>query len=323
MLTECLRGLSRGVVEVELLGTDQTHHGVEDTELTSRQGTDHHATRGQAHRAQVQETDLAHDVAQTLEHTAVAARALLVDLGQQGVRRVRDDRSHHARNHTRLQRDDDVLVRGQSLRRRAPRFVDHLRSLALDRELRHRVRDLLAQDRDEPAVESTDQPRLGLHLLRARKHARGVVRLGHQTDTARLVRAQENVRNKLRNGGRRQVDLVAVLPRRLLAQLTTELDLEVLNTAELEPALHKVTLRRRPQTRQQTTSALGRDHAPRTADQTITVRLRVQLDPGLHNVHRHNTTVRDRAAQTTRNRRLQEVLLPERTLSHELLTHFA
>lgn len=52
-----------GVVEVEFGGSKSTHDRVENTELSSRQGTNHDATRGQTNGAQLPETNLTGNVA--------------------------------------------------------------------------------------------------------------------------------------------------------------------------------------------------------------------------------------------------------------------
>jgi len=88
---------------MELLRADSSHHNVEDTELPSSQGTDHDPTRAEAHRAQVDETGLSSDVAEARQGAAGATCARFVDLGEQGIRRVRDGRRSYASNHTREQ----------------------------------------------------------------------------------------------------------------------------------------------------------------------------------------------------------------------------
>jgi len=61
------RLVARGV-EVELLGADEAHDNVEDTELASGERADHDATREEALRAQLDEACLSGDVAEALHH---------------------------------------------------------------------------------------------------------------------------------------------------------------------------------------------------------------------------------------------------------------
>ena len=72
--------LVSGVVEVELLRAGQVHHNIEQQELTGSQGADHHASRGKAHGAQLDESDLRGDSAQSLHNGSGAASASLVHL---------------------------------------------------------------------------------------------------------------------------------------------------------------------------------------------------------------------------------------------------
>lgn len=51
-------------VEVELLGTEGVHDRIEDTELTSGQGTDHDATRSKTGSSKLEEAHFASDVGQ-------------------------------------------------------------------------------------------------------------------------------------------------------------------------------------------------------------------------------------------------------------------
>merc|ERR1712037_353479 len=60
------------LVEGELLRAQGPHHGVEDTELQRRQGTDHDATGPQALRAQLHDARLLGDVHHALRDRAVA-----------------------------------------------------------------------------------------------------------------------------------------------------------------------------------------------------------------------------------------------------------
>ena len=74
-----------GVVEVELGGAEHAHDGVEDTELTGSEGTDHDATGAEASHAELGEPELLGDVYQAGNGATIATGALLVDLGQEGI----------------------------------------------------------------------------------------------------------------------------------------------------------------------------------------------------------------------------------------------
>lgn len=75
------------------------HHGNTATLRYGWPRTDHDATGSQAHGRQLDEARLLGDVDQALRGGATAARARLVDLGQQRVGGVGDDGRSHTRNH--------------------------------------------------------------------------------------------------------------------------------------------------------------------------------------------------------------------------------
>mmetsp|Transcript_29709 Transcript_29709/g.73614 ORF Transcript_29709/g.73614 Transcript_29709/m.73614 type:complete len:401 (-) Transcript_29709:278-1480(-) len=274
-----------GVVEVELGGADGVEDDVEDAELPGGERADHHAARAQPLRAQLHHARLGGDVDQAGHHAALAARARLVHLGQQGVRRVRDDGGAHARHDTRRERHRDVLTLGHLRGGLAEGLVDLLRRHALHRELGHGVRHLLEQDGPEAAVERRHHALLRRHLAHGAEHAVGVRRVGHQADAGGLERAQEHVRDGLGDGGGAQVDGVAVVPRLLLRQVLGRLHLEELHASELEPALHEVPEGGGAQPREQRACALLRDGLLEPADHAGVLG-RVQLHARLHHVHR-------------------------------------
>lgn len=90
-------------MEVELGGSGSAHDGVEDTELSGGKGTNHDATCGQTHSAQVVETSLGSDSSKTGEGAAFTTGALLVDLGEECVGGVRDNGSNNTGNNTGLE----------------------------------------------------------------------------------------------------------------------------------------------------------------------------------------------------------------------------
>ena len=98
---------------------------------------------------------------------------------------------------------------------------------------------------------------------------------------------------------RGQVNRIAVVPGLLLADALRDVDLEEFDAAELEPALDEVALGRRAEARQEAVHALGLDDLAEASNKTLVVDVRLQLDLRLDDVHRHQTTVRDRAADAT------------------------
>ena len=222
-------------VEVELLGTSQVHDQVEQQELTSGQGANHHASGAQAHSAELDKANLGGDAAQTGHDRTSATSAGLVDLGQQSVGRVGDDGSAHTGNHTGGKGHTELGATGEVSLGLAHRGSDAVSSLALHGELSHGIGDLLHQDGTEARVEASEDALLGHESASAADQARGEGGLGHQTDTGGLQRAQEDISDELSHGGRCQVDGGLVVPGLLVTQVLGELDLEELNTTELEP----------------------------------------------------------------------------------------
>eukprot|EP00962_Isochrysis_galbana_P050909 scaffold22268_cov123-Isochrysis_galbana.AAC.2 len=225
------------VVEVELLGADHGHHDVEDAELAGGEGADHDAAREQTLRAQLHDARLGGDVAQARHHGSSASGARLVDFGEERVGWVRDDGGHDTGHDARREGDAHVAALGHGLGVGAQHAVDLLGRRALHRKLGHCVRDLLEQDGDEARVEGADETVLPHELGGAGGHARCVVRVGDQPDAARLVRAQEDIGDELGHRRRGKVDFLAVVPGRLVADRLGDVDLEVLDATELEPAL--------------------------------------------------------------------------------------
>lgn len=227
-------GAGRGV-EVELLGTGDVHDDVEEQELTSSEGTDHHATGTEAHSAQLHKANLGGNAAQTGGNGTLATGAGLVHLGEQGVSRVGDHRRAHTSNHTRQQGGAELNATGEIGLGLAHGGSDAVSSLALHGELGHGVGNLLHQDRTETRVEALDEALLGEELASTGDQAVGEGGLGHQADTGGLKGAQEDISDELSHGGRRQVDSSLVVPGLLITKVLGELYLEKLNTTELEP----------------------------------------------------------------------------------------
>merc|ERR1712176_1528103 len=96
--------LSCGCVEVELLGTQTTHHRVEDTELERCESPNHHASCPKTLGAELDHTRLFRDVEHAAWDRAITTSTSLVHLGQKCVSWVRNDRRHHPSDNTRAER---------------------------------------------------------------------------------------------------------------------------------------------------------------------------------------------------------------------------
>mmetsp|Transcript_3543 Transcript_3543/g.12073 ORF Transcript_3543/g.12073 Transcript_3543/m.12073 type:complete len:209 (+) Transcript_3543:114-740(+) len=188
------------VVEVKLRRADRVHDDVEDAKLPRGERADHDAPRREPLRAELHESRLRRDVGETREHPAAAARASFVDLRQERVRGVGDDRRGDARDDAGRERHGDVLAAAHLLRGLSERIVNFLRRRALHGELGHGVRHLLREDGPEPGVERADHALFLDHLRHAPEHAVRVRGVRHEPDARRLERAEEDVRDELRGG---------------------------------------------------------------------------------------------------------------------------
>ena len=227
-------------MEVEFAGAKGTHDGVEDTELSGGEGTDHDATGEKPDSAKVDEASLAGNSHETGHHGALSTGSLLVDLGEEGVGGVGDDGGGNTGNDTGGEGDTDVGSRGKLSRGLAHGTVDGIGGFALDGELGHGVGNLLAEDGDKAGVEAANTLSLE-HLDGAVGEAVAELGVGNGTDTDGLKGAEEDIGDGLGAGGGSEVDGGLVVPGGLFAHLLDGLNLEVLNTAELEPALDEVT----------------------------------------------------------------------------------
>jgi len=229
-----------GVVEVELARAKGVHDGVEDTELSGGEGTDHDATGEKTDSAKVDEASLAGNSHEAGHHGSLSSGSLLVDLGEEGVGGVGNDGGGNTGNDTGGERDTNIGSRGELSGGLAHGSVDGIGGGALDGELGHGVGDLLAEDGDEAGVEAANA--LGLeHLDEAIGEAVAELGIGHGADADGLEGAEEEIGDELGTGGGSEVDGGLVVPGGLLAHLLDGLDLEELDTAELEPALDEVT----------------------------------------------------------------------------------
>mmetsp|Transcript_7469 Transcript_7469/g.8480 ORF Transcript_7469/g.8480 Transcript_7469/m.8480 type:complete len:323 (+) Transcript_7469:246-1214(+) len=288
------------VVEVELLGASGSHDRVENSELSGRQGTDHHASSAQASEAQLPEPHLLGEVDQSAGNATGATSGLrLVDERQQCVGGVRNDRrgdtSDHARpkGHAHLQR---FARRGGGC---ADSMVDLFRGRALHGELRHCVRHLLEEDGAEARIEALDETILSSNLGRSSEQATRELGVGNQANSCCLQGAQEHISDGLGHGGSGQVNARAVLPGRFIAHRIDHVDLEELHTTELEPALDEITRRGRAQTSRESANSIGLDHLTEAFDHPSVVLDRIKLDVGFHNIHRAQRRVSNTTADAT------------------------
>jgi hypothetical protein len=232
--------LLRGVVEVELLGTNHTHDSIEDTELTGSEGTDHDATGSETLSAELEDTDLLGDVNKARDGRSITTSTLLVDLGQESISGVRDDGGGNTSNNTRAQGDGDVLTLGALIRRSTEGTIDGLSSGTLNGELSHGVGNLLEEDGTETSVEAQDTIS-GEHARSTSTETLGEGRVSNGADTNGLERAEEEISDELSHGRGSKIDGGAVVPSLLLTHALGKVNLEELNTTKLEPTLDEVS----------------------------------------------------------------------------------
>lgn len=304
------------VVEVELLGTNGAHDDIEDTELSGGKGTDHDPSGDESNSAESVHTFLSSDVLDAAEHTTVTTGSSFVDLGEEGIGGVRDGGGDDTSNNTGLEGDDNVLSSSELVGSLTLGLVDHLSGFTLNGELSHGVGNLLEEDGDESRVESVDETVLGHDSLGTSTHTVGEVGLRDKSDSAGFVGAKEDISDALSHGGRGKVDLVSVFPGGFISVLGAEHGLEVLDSTELEPSLDEVSLHGGSETSEESTGTLvGNDVS--TAGKETGVGLGVKLDSGLDDIDGGDTTVSERAADTTGKSALEEVLSSEGSLTHE------
>eukprot|EP00325_Prymnesiales_sp_UTEX-LB-985_P014476 CAMPEP_0174754278 /NCGR_PEP_ID=MMETSP1094-20130205/105651_1 /TAXON_ID=156173 /ORGANISM="Chrysochromulina brevifilum, Strain UTEX LB 985" /LENGTH=318 /DNA_ID=CAMNT_0015960141 /DNA_START=814 /DNA_END=1771 /DNA_ORIENTATION=+ len=279
-----------GVVVMELLDAEGGQHGVEDAELAGGDRANHDATGEEALRAQFDETHLRCDTAHAHEHGALAASTALVHLGEERVRRVRDDGGDNAGNDTAGERNAELSASGDLL---CPYdIVDAFLCRVLHHKLSDGVWDLLEEDGDEAGVETSDQPLLG-HDSRGCAWQRELrhVGVGDLLDACRLKRAEEDVGDELSACGGNGVEHEAVVPRALVAVRLGEVHLEELETAELEPPLHKVTEGSRRHAGGKRHGTLGLDDVGEGAAHAHRTQRRVELHARLDDVDRARRAV--------------------------------
>jgi len=298
-----------GIMEVELLGSGQVHHDVEQSELTGGERTDHHASGAQASEAQLLEANLLGEVDQTAGNGASSSGSLgLVDHRQQSVGGVRHDGSHHTCDDTRAQRDGDLGVAGGGLHVVASDRVDLLSSRALHSELRHGVGHLLEKDGAKARVEALKNAVLFNNLGECIEQSRGKLGVGHQADAGGFQGAEEDISDELSHGRSAQIDGSSVLPSLLLSNTLSDVDLEELNTTKLEPSLNKITHGSRSEAGGQSGSSLFCDDLAESADHTLVVLDGVQLHSCLHDIDWAERAVSDSAADSSGQGALEVVI---------------
>lgn len=144
----------------------------------------------------------------------------------------------------------------------------------------YRENILLEEKGTETTVEGAEALLLS-DLGEATNEAIGEGRLGNETDTGGLERAEGEISEELGGGGGGEVDGGAVVGSGLVAEEANGLLLEELVTTELQGTLEEVTGEGRAGTGEESASALVLDDLLEAADEAAVVGLGVELDAGL------------------------------------------
>ena len=256
-----------GVLEVELGGSQGSHNGIVDTELSCCQCTDHDATSGETNGTELDETNFTGDISKTLHQRTVSTGSGLVDLGEKGIGGVGDNGGGNSGNDTTRQGDSKSSGLGNLSRGFSHGLVNAVGSGTLDQEFGAGVRNLLAQNRKETAVESSNT--LGFeHLNESGCETVGEFGIGDLANTDRLERAEEDIGDEFGAGGGDNVDSGLVFVGLFVSESLGGLNLEELNSSEFEPSLDEVTKGGGPKTGGQGSGSLFGDNRSHTADQT-------------------------------------------------------
>mmetsp|Transcript_88572 Transcript_88572/g.271124 ORF Transcript_88572/g.271124 Transcript_88572/m.271124 type:complete len:342 (+) Transcript_88572:142-1167(+) len=305
-----------GVVEVEARSAHRHHACVHHCELPRRDEANVNPSRKKTLRAQLDEAGLSGDAAQTHHHRTLASSALLVHLGQQAVRRLRNRGCRHSCNNTRTKRYRKNTGFAHVRRAFAQSVINLLRHLLLDRKLGHRVRDLLEQHGAESGIEPVDHSHLTNQFLSSGEHAIRVGWIGYGANPTCLVRTQENVCDKLSHCGTAQSNHVTLLISIAFAAAhLREFGLADLNASKLEPTLHEVSLECGHNSREQGCTALFRGNLAHGSQKTRVPR-GLELHARLDDVNRGSTAVGDATAHSATESRLQVVHAIEGALAH-------
>jgi len=151
---------------------------------------------------------------------------------------------------------------------------------------------LLEQDGTEARVESTEtlSP---CDLGETTDQTVSKCWLGDESDTGSLERTEGNIGEELGGSSGSKVDGGSVVRSGLVAKVVDALLLEELVTSELESPLQEVTGEGWANTSQESTGTLILDDLTEATDETSVVCNRVELDSGLDDIDRSETTVGD------------------------------
>lgn len=148
---------------------------------------------------------------------------------------------------------------------------------------------LLEEEWSETSVESTET--LSLENLSSTIHqSLGVSWVRNEADTGSLKWAKGDISEKLGQSGRSEVDSGAVVGGSLKTDEADGLLLEELISSELEGSLEEVTGGSWAETGQESASTLLSDDSAESTDQTAVVGDWVELDAGLDDINRSEST---------------------------------
>ena len=256
-----------GVLEVELGGSQGSHDGIVDTELSCCQCTDHNATGWKTNSAKLNESDFLGDVGKTRHQRTVSSGTGLVDLREKGIGRVGNNGGGNSSNNTRSQRDTKSGGPRNLSRALSDGGVDAVGGGTLDKEFSASVRNLLTQDREETIVEPSNT--FGAeHLSESGSETVGEFGIRDLTDTDGLKRTEEDIGDEFGAGGGDNVDLGLVFVGGFISQSLGGLNLEEFNSSEFEPSLDEVSECGGSKTGGQGSGSLFGDDHSHTADQS-------------------------------------------------------
>jgi len=256
-----------------------------DGELTGGKSTDHEKTGTNASIAAT-EAELLSNLNQTGSGALSGSTLGLVNLGQHGVGGLGHESGGETGNETRAEIDGGQGTAGGIGLVNVAEY--EFRDLLEDDELGHGVRDptcvvspakyqlnakehlLLEENGAEAGVESTKTLILQ-DLSKAREKAAGIGRLGNETDTGSLERAESDVGKELGESRGGEVDGSTVLRGSLVAKVVDALLLEEFISTELEGALEEVSSGGRTETSPDGTSTLTGDDLLETSDEALVV----------------------------------------------------
>mmetsp|Transcript_42049 Transcript_42049/g.64753 ORF Transcript_42049/g.64753 Transcript_42049/m.64753 type:complete len:332 (-) Transcript_42049:37-1032(-) len=287
-----------GVVEVVLGCAQCSHNSVENTELSSRKGTDHYATGCETDRAQLKESDFRGNIRQTGHHGTVSTGSLLVDLGKKSISRVGDDGRSNSSNDTRKKRNSKIYGAANLSRCLSHRGVNRIGSTSLDDEFGASVWDLLRKDGKETSVETSNSFGLG-HFRETIGKTVAKFRVRDRTNADGFQGTKENVSNELGTSSRSNVDGGLAIPGLFFSHVFDGVDLEKFNSSEFEPSLNEISGSGGSKSGGQCHSTLFGNNLTESTNQPLVVLGGVQLHTGLHYIDWREGSVGDGAANST------------------------